>query len=192
MFVWYCLILLHSFYWNEWGEWMIAYHGGTGLHEHLRCDGIRRVHFRANGTPYLQMSVLRLSDPAPTGRAYRGCCTALGRGTQPGPAGPFFGENCPLDNFPGPQNPISGTPSPLPLVNAFPFGEGVRRSLTDEVHPVPAGPFSLKTGHWPVFRALTAPHRACRCCGFKMEGLPPLQTSLELLISWHSLLHNCF
>jgi hypothetical protein len=31
--------------------------------------------------------------------------TALERGTQPGPAGPFFGENCPLDSFPGPQNP---------------------------------------------------------------------------------------
>jgi len=46
----------HSFYRNEWGEWMIAYHGETGLHEHLRCDGIRRVHFRADGTPYLQMS----------------------------------------------------------------------------------------------------------------------------------------
>ncbi len=63
-------ILLHSFYWNEWGEWMIAYHGETGLHEHLRCESIRRVHFRANGTPYLQMSVLRSSDHAPTGRAY--------------------------------------------------------------------------------------------------------------------------
>ncbi len=47
----------HSFYRNEWGEWMIAYHGETGLHEHLRCDGIRRVHFRADGMPYLQMSV---------------------------------------------------------------------------------------------------------------------------------------
>ena len=46
----------HSFYRNEWGEWMIAYHGETDLHEHLRCDGIRRVHFRADGTPYLQMS----------------------------------------------------------------------------------------------------------------------------------------
>lgn len=46
----------HSFYRNEWGEWMIAYHGETGLHEHLRCDGIRRVHFRSDGTPYLQMS----------------------------------------------------------------------------------------------------------------------------------------
>lgn len=46
----------HSFYQNEYGEWMIAYHGETGLHEHLRCDGIRRVHFRADGTPYFQMS----------------------------------------------------------------------------------------------------------------------------------------
>ena len=46
----------HSFYQNEYGEWMIAYHGEMGLHEHLRCDGIRRVHFRADGTPYFQMS----------------------------------------------------------------------------------------------------------------------------------------
>ena len=46
----------HSFYVNECGEWMIAYHGETGIAEHLRCDGIRRVHFRPDGTPYLQMS----------------------------------------------------------------------------------------------------------------------------------------
>ena len=46
----------HSFYENGLGEWMIAYHGETGLHEHLRCDGIRRVHFRADGSPYFQMS----------------------------------------------------------------------------------------------------------------------------------------
>ena len=46
----------NSFYENELGEWMIAYHGETGLSEHLRCDGIRRVHFRSDGTPYFQMS----------------------------------------------------------------------------------------------------------------------------------------
>ena len=28
----------------------------TGLKETLRCDGIRRVHFRADGTPYFGMS----------------------------------------------------------------------------------------------------------------------------------------
>ena len=46
----------NSFYVNERGEWMIAYHAETGIAEHLRCDGIRRVHFRGDGTPYFQMS----------------------------------------------------------------------------------------------------------------------------------------
>ena len=35
---------------------MIAYHAETALTEHPRCDGIRRVHFRKDGTPYFQMS----------------------------------------------------------------------------------------------------------------------------------------
>lgn len=46
----------NSFYENEEGELMIAYHGETDLKDHLRCDGIRRVHFRADGTPYFQMA----------------------------------------------------------------------------------------------------------------------------------------
>ena len=46
----------NSFYVNEEGEVMIAYHAETGIHEHLRCDGIRRVHFRKNQEPYFQMS----------------------------------------------------------------------------------------------------------------------------------------
>lgn len=46
----------NSFYLNEAGEWMIAYHGETDIAGHLRCDGIRRVHFRQDGTPYFQMS----------------------------------------------------------------------------------------------------------------------------------------
>ena len=41
---------------NDLGETMIAYHAETGIDEHLRCDGIRRVHFRKDGTPYFQMS----------------------------------------------------------------------------------------------------------------------------------------
>lgn len=46
---------------HVWGpqchlKWMIAYHAETDIAEHLRCDGIRRVHFRADGTPYFQMS----------------------------------------------------------------------------------------------------------------------------------------
>ena len=35
---------------------MIAYHAETGLKETLRCDGIRRVHFRADGSPYFGMA----------------------------------------------------------------------------------------------------------------------------------------
>ena len=46
----------NSFFVNDLGETMIAYHAETGIHEHLRCDGIRRVHFRRDGTPYFQMS----------------------------------------------------------------------------------------------------------------------------------------
>ena len=46
----------NSFFVNKDGELMIAYHAETGLKETLRCDGIRRVHFRADGTPYFGMS----------------------------------------------------------------------------------------------------------------------------------------
>ena len=46
----------NSFFVNEEGEMMIAYHAETGLTEMLRCDGIRRVHFRSDGTPYFQMA----------------------------------------------------------------------------------------------------------------------------------------
>ena len=47
----------NSFFTNEEGELMIAYHGEPGLKETLRCDGIRRVHFRKDGTPYFGMAV---------------------------------------------------------------------------------------------------------------------------------------
>ena len=46
----------NSFFVNDQGETMIEYHAETDIREHLRCDGIRRVHFRADGTPYFQMS----------------------------------------------------------------------------------------------------------------------------------------
>ena len=46
----------NSFFVNEENELMIAYHAETGLEESLRCDGIRRVHFRKDGTPYFGMS----------------------------------------------------------------------------------------------------------------------------------------
>ena len=46
----------NSFFVNGEGETMIAYHAETDIRESLRCDGIRRVHFRADGTPYFRMA----------------------------------------------------------------------------------------------------------------------------------------
>lgn len=46
----------NSFFVNNEGELMISYHAETGLKESLRCDGIRRVHFRPDGTPYFGLS----------------------------------------------------------------------------------------------------------------------------------------
>lgn len=47
----------NSFFVNDNGELMIAYHAETDIKEHLRCDGIRRVHFRRNGEPYFGMAI---------------------------------------------------------------------------------------------------------------------------------------
>lgn len=46
----------NSFFISDQDELMIAYHAETSIDGHLRCDGIRRVHFRTDGTPYFQMS----------------------------------------------------------------------------------------------------------------------------------------
>lgn len=46
----------NSFFEDEDGDLMIAYHGETGIDQNLRCDGIRRVHFRRDGFPELGMS----------------------------------------------------------------------------------------------------------------------------------------
>jgi len=46
----------NSFYYNEDGEMMIAYHAETDIRERLRCDGIRRVHFRLDGRPDFELS----------------------------------------------------------------------------------------------------------------------------------------
>lgn len=53
----------NSFFVDEEGNLMIAYHGETALESHLRCDGIRRVHFDIQGEPVFDMSVER--DLAP-------------------------------------------------------------------------------------------------------------------------------
>jgi len=46
----------NSFFEDEDGDLMIAYHGETGLDQHLRCVGIRRIHFRRDGFPEFGMS----------------------------------------------------------------------------------------------------------------------------------------
>ncbi len=46
----------NSFFEDEDGDLMVAYHGETEITGHLRCDGIRRVHFRRDGSPEFGMS----------------------------------------------------------------------------------------------------------------------------------------
>ena len=46
----------NSFFVNEENELMIAYHAEMDIRKMLRCDGIRRVHFRKDQTPYFGMS----------------------------------------------------------------------------------------------------------------------------------------
>lgn len=54
----------NSFYINEDGNLMIAYHGETSLESRLRCDGIRRVHFDIQGEPVFDLSAERDLNPA--------------------------------------------------------------------------------------------------------------------------------
>lgn len=54
----------NSFYIDEDGNLMIAYHGETALESRLRCDGIRRVHFDIQGEPVFGLSAERDLDPA--------------------------------------------------------------------------------------------------------------------------------
>ena len=46
----------NSFFTGSDGELMIAYAAETSLTGMLRCDGIRRVHFRPDGTPYFGLA----------------------------------------------------------------------------------------------------------------------------------------
>lgn len=46
----------NSFFLNDENELMIAYHAETKIDDHLRCDGIRRVHFRNDGRPDFELS----------------------------------------------------------------------------------------------------------------------------------------
>ena len=42
----------NSFFTDQNGDLMIAYHGETGVHEHLRCDMIRKVFYKEDGIPF--------------------------------------------------------------------------------------------------------------------------------------------
>lgn len=54
----------NSFFTDEDGNLMIAYHGETSLESSLRCDGIRRVHFNIQGEPVFDLSAERDLNPA--------------------------------------------------------------------------------------------------------------------------------
>lgn len=53
----------NSFFVDDDGNLMIAYHGETALESRLRCDGIRRVHFDIHGEPVFDMSADRDLNP---------------------------------------------------------------------------------------------------------------------------------
>lgn len=53
----------NSFHIGEEGDLMIAYHAETALDQTIRCDGIRRVHFRKDGRPDFGMSAAEDLDP---------------------------------------------------------------------------------------------------------------------------------
>ena len=42
----------NSFFTDDNGDLMIAYHGETAIDEHLRCDAIRKVYFKEDGIPF--------------------------------------------------------------------------------------------------------------------------------------------
>ncbi len=44
----------NSFFTDENGDLMIAYHGETDMESHLRCDMIRKVFFKEDGTPFFR------------------------------------------------------------------------------------------------------------------------------------------
>lgn len=54
----------NSFFTDEDGDLMIAYHGETSLESRLRCDGIRRVHFNVRGEPEFGLSPAQDVDSA--------------------------------------------------------------------------------------------------------------------------------
>lgn len=53
----------NSFYYDEDGNLMIAYHAEEAMDTHVRCNGIRRVHFDRTGRPVFDMSEERDVSP---------------------------------------------------------------------------------------------------------------------------------
>lgn len=53
----------NSFFRDDMGNLMIAYHAEDAIDHHLRCDGIRRVHFNIQGEPVFDLSAERDLDP---------------------------------------------------------------------------------------------------------------------------------
>ena len=53
----------NSFFVDPEGNLMIAYHGETAIDGHLRCPGIRRVHFDIQGRPRFDLSADRDLKP---------------------------------------------------------------------------------------------------------------------------------
>lgn len=53
----------HSFYLDEQGELMMAYHAEDALDHMIRCDGIRRVHFDIEGRPRFDLSAQQSLNP---------------------------------------------------------------------------------------------------------------------------------
>jgi GH43 family beta-xylosidase len=54
----------NSFFMDDFGNLMIAYHGETSLRARERCVAIHRVHFNVDGEPVFNMSAERDLDPA--------------------------------------------------------------------------------------------------------------------------------
>ncbi len=54
----------NSFFMDDFGNLMIAYHGETSLRGRERCVGIHRVHFNIDGEPVFNMSAERDLDPS--------------------------------------------------------------------------------------------------------------------------------
>lgn len=54
----------NSFFYDEEGTLMIAYHAVEAIDAHIRCNGIRRVHFDRTGRPVFDMSEERDVQPS--------------------------------------------------------------------------------------------------------------------------------